>query len=490
MAGKFIDIFLIYQFIRRLVTPFEKWDAYKLGIIDKDGKVLRRRDQLKTVEEKDAFRFFDILVLNLKKLLAKIPGGSSAIATYAAALLLLKEYTEPRKELTENTDLLNIELVNQIRLVREQGMPTSIKDLLEGFAEIRKSHAAASRQKRLHKKMATHRGFTIYQGPDGRYHWAKGTQFYGSVDAAKSAIDRRLSERSHGRQFGIYREDAPVNAVGDASNMAGLDDNPPGRQKKKKRMREDYDPDVFAGARVFDLDTLRFQQCRLSKRKYTRYENYVGNDEIGETIRQYGLDNPRAPIVVRDQQTGAMCYLRYGGPNIQEEAIEEKADFERYRGFPIHVHNGRYHWARETSAYESMEEVKKAIDKWFARNPKMREQLELEEGLKDEIQAYIKACIKKGENVSAAIRKAKKEFSLKNVYAMPNGTVMNYALAENRFNTTAYQSNMNDNRPVIVQGVRGLNSKEFRRRFPNQKAAQRWIEKNSEDIEVTRIYNE
>ena len=24
-----IDIYLVYQFLRRLATPFEKWDAYK-----------------------------------------------------------------------------------------------------------------------------------------------------------------------------------------------------------------------------------------------------------------------------------------------------------------------------------------------------------------------------------------------------------------------------------------------------------------------------
>ena len=35
-----IDIYLVYQFLRRLATPFEKWDAYKTGVIDKEGKIL------------------------------------------------------------------------------------------------------------------------------------------------------------------------------------------------------------------------------------------------------------------------------------------------------------------------------------------------------------------------------------------------------------------------------------------------------------------
>jgi len=38
-----VDLFLVYQFIRRLATPFIKWDAFKEGVIDKDGKVLIKK---------------------------------------------------------------------------------------------------------------------------------------------------------------------------------------------------------------------------------------------------------------------------------------------------------------------------------------------------------------------------------------------------------------------------------------------------------------
>ena len=36
--GRAIDLFVTYRFIKLLVTPFEKTDAYRLGIIDADGK--------------------------------------------------------------------------------------------------------------------------------------------------------------------------------------------------------------------------------------------------------------------------------------------------------------------------------------------------------------------------------------------------------------------------------------------------------------------
>lgn len=113
MANKAVDLFLVYQFIKRLATPFEKWDAYNLGIIDRQGKVLKPVATLKTQEELNAWGYFDRMVANLKKLLAKVPGGSSRIASYAAALLLLREQKNIDNLTDEQiTELLESEIAN------------------------------------------------------------------------------------------------------------------------------------------------------------------------------------------------------------------------------------------------------------------------------------------------------------------------------------------------------------------------------------------
>jgi len=88
------DLFLVYSFIKRLVAPFNEWPAFKYGIIDADGNVLRKRKDLTSLKEKDSFGTFDIMILKLKKLIAKVPGGQSKIANYAAALWLIKEHQE------------------------------------------------------------------------------------------------------------------------------------------------------------------------------------------------------------------------------------------------------------------------------------------------------------------------------------------------------------------------------------------------------------
>ena len=94
--AKVIDIFLIYQFLKRLVTPFEQWDAYKTGVIDKNGKVIAGEDR--TDEQKKSWGYYDRLLANLKKLLGKIPGGKTRLASFAAALLLLRESEETLNE--------------------------------------------------------------------------------------------------------------------------------------------------------------------------------------------------------------------------------------------------------------------------------------------------------------------------------------------------------------------------------------------------------
>ena len=40
--GAAIDLFVAYRFLRILTTPWEKQPAFEHGIVDKDGKLLRK----------------------------------------------------------------------------------------------------------------------------------------------------------------------------------------------------------------------------------------------------------------------------------------------------------------------------------------------------------------------------------------------------------------------------------------------------------------
>ena len=86
------DAIYTFRFLKLLVTPFNKTEAFKLGIIDKDGK--RTDKKIETSKERSTFTTFHRLVFNLKKLIGAAPGGKTRLASYASALFLLKEHAD------------------------------------------------------------------------------------------------------------------------------------------------------------------------------------------------------------------------------------------------------------------------------------------------------------------------------------------------------------------------------------------------------------
>lgn len=91
------DLVYTIRFLKLLVTPFEKTEAFKAGIIDKDGK-RNKEFNTNSIDDREAYRShytpFHRLVYNLKRLMAKVPGGQSVVARYGAALALIKEHGE------------------------------------------------------------------------------------------------------------------------------------------------------------------------------------------------------------------------------------------------------------------------------------------------------------------------------------------------------------------------------------------------------------
>ena len=91
------DFVYTIRFLKLLTTPFEKMGAYEIGLIDKDGNVdKKRKEELKLTMDgrmdlSTHWTSFVRLVVNIKRLMAKAPGGKSVVARYGAALFLIKE---------------------------------------------------------------------------------------------------------------------------------------------------------------------------------------------------------------------------------------------------------------------------------------------------------------------------------------------------------------------------------------------------------------
>ena len=121
-----VDIFVVYQFIKRLATPFNKWDAYKSGVIDERGNIKipkNKRDRA----QNQSFQVFDVMILKLKRILEKIPFGKSRLASYASALYLVREDWESK---TEREIMLesDTKIVDYIRLYRLENYGKMLED--------------------------------------------------------------------------------------------------------------------------------------------------------------------------------------------------------------------------------------------------------------------------------------------------------------------------------------------------------------------------
>lgn len=84
------DTYMLYSIVKRLAAPFTEWEAYRLGVIDERGNFLIDKKN-RTPEQYRSLTYYDIFIMNLKKLLQKIPGANNRYVTYAAALWLLRE---------------------------------------------------------------------------------------------------------------------------------------------------------------------------------------------------------------------------------------------------------------------------------------------------------------------------------------------------------------------------------------------------------------
>jgi len=62
-----IDALITYRVIKLLVTPFERTEAFKRGIIDKDGNVLIKFKDVKNQTDKKHYTILHRFVWNIKK---------------------------------------------------------------------------------------------------------------------------------------------------------------------------------------------------------------------------------------------------------------------------------------------------------------------------------------------------------------------------------------------------------------------------------------
>lgn len=120
-----------------LLKPFNKQKAFKLGIIDSDGKKIK---EPKTKAEEDSYTLLHQLAFELKKVINKLPGNEYRVKQIAMAMQLLNRKNIPSQYLQNLTEVrvdylkkLNFILENEITLIEEEFL---IESLLENVYKM------------------------------------------------------------------------------------------------------------------------------------------------------------------------------------------------------------------------------------------------------------------------------------------------------------------------------------------------------------------
>ena len=224
-AIKVVDLASIMRIITLITIPFKHWTAYKTGVIDENGKTLKKRRDRKTKEEKDSFTIFHRFVRNIKRIIGFIPFGKTILGSLAASLFLIREY-------------------------QEHPFDNDQRALTERFNKF----------------------------------WEENEEFITELyEVYEDEFNNLLTEEAQTTTAQVALSKFPLT----------------------------FEPkDRFMGMKVFDVDTDRYMKSRLGKKKYSRYSRYVGEDEVGETIRAFGRKYPKDGIILRDVSTSQMIFLR------------------------------------------------------------------------------------------------------------------------------------------------------------------------------------
>lgn len=87
LSESLVNTVALYIILKKLMTPFEEWKAFDLGIIDSEGNKIKDPRSAKEIECWDILTKF---CWNFKKILSKFMGRSKLV-TYLTASYLLKD---------------------------------------------------------------------------------------------------------------------------------------------------------------------------------------------------------------------------------------------------------------------------------------------------------------------------------------------------------------------------------------------------------------
>lgn len=282
-----VDVVIAYTFIRDLSTPFDKTKAFKLGIIDDKGKILRKRSSLSSNEKSAYPSILTTLAWNIKRILSKVGIGRSTVASFASALYLLKEqmHKEGIKGNSPEMDLVEIVKSSIYKNDKERMVNEAFESSLFSHNLERGRYKIFNESVEVSKEKSP-------------FAYSMGVPLYSMLTESGKKLVFSKSD---------IEEEIPANAVG-LGNIAGIvpGEDPPIRIKKKKKIYE-----LMGRYTVFEVSPEEFEKCTCAKRKFEKWNKFFDEDsETGATIKKYSHHNPEKGIILRNSETGQTMMFR------------------------------------------------------------------------------------------------------------------------------------------------------------------------------------
>jgi hypothetical protein len=125
---RIIDGIIVYRIIRMLITPWDRQEAFKLGIVDNKGKPLKKASELTTEKERQNYTILHRMVFRFKRIIEKVPMENKQFLSFAAAIAMLKE--DKLEELDNHLALLEETdtdlLLEEFKALMEDGAPVNV----------------------------------------------------------------------------------------------------------------------------------------------------------------------------------------------------------------------------------------------------------------------------------------------------------------------------------------------------------------------------
>lgn len=271
LTEQIVDAIVAFKFLKLMTQDFEDTEAFKLGIVDKNGKILKKRKDLKMGAEKSAYTIFHTLVWNIKKLLRKIPLMKSKLGSYVASLFLLKEAVDKEYGIGHGDETVRLILNHLI----EQGVENDMNTLFES----RFDDALGSGRYVAIREMISPSYSVINPGD-------------------KIIVNESDFSFTHFLGVPLYKaihEDSGEQIVIDRSSIAAQD--------------------TFAGQNVYDVDSDEYHNTGYGRQKYERWAKKLDmNRPENQGIKKYHHSGKGRGknILVRNKTTGEMKYLTKG----------------------------------------------------------------------------------------------------------------------------------------------------------------------------------